>query len=455
MRWVPFGVAAALVACGSSAVASPQEPPASDVAVAPRGDRLPDPGLVMAMRRARVAVELGRKDEALKLIEEALSAHPGHPEPFFELLALHHRLGGTETALAGVRERLRPILANGEHEVAPETIEALLRDRSAGEGDLALVGAYLEGRLAARPGDLFVRRFLVRLGLLRGDFAAAFAQCEPLLAGPQGAAWKAPCGLIALQCGEHVRAAALLGEATKADPDDATLASARMEALARGADPVLLAGILEQMPAPSPAVKDRLHRLVPPAVALGDAGRPEDARRLLLALARHDPDGPAGELAAELFGTHEDRAAAAARRREALRAIDPRALQVRAAALLDTDPERACEMMQIAAEGLPKDARAWFNFGAAALRARRWSDAERAYDTVLVLDAGWIEALEGRTDARIRGGRYAEALPDLERIKQVRPDTRRTWGLWVEYYRGIGDIAAGQIAYKKYREAMR
>ncbi len=127
--------------------------------------------------------------------------------------------------------------------------------------------------------------------------------------------------------------------------------------------------------------------------------------------------------------------------------------------LLDTSPtaEAAAEAtreLNAELEINPKDAAAVFVLGEVARRAGNWDEAIRQFTRASQLDAGFMEAYFSLGLSFIAAGKYADAIPPLERYaKAVPDDPAGHYQLAIAYSR-TGNKAAADRQLQLQREAL-
>lgn len=164
--------------------------------------------------------------------------------------------------------------------------------------------------------------------------------------------------------------------------------------------------------------------LLPAAWRYHDDGKPDEARRALLA-ARSAAPGlvEAQRMYLQFYASDEERAAA----REALDAAwakkdNPFDLLTEGAKRLAAgSAEDAFPLLEAAANGLPDSDVAWYNLGLAAQKLERWADAERAFARATTLKPDGVPAWASLGYARLKLERWAPAIDALETAVRLDP----------------------------------
>jgi superkiller protein 3 len=119
------------------------------------------------------------------------------------------------------------------------------------------------------------------------------------------------------------------------------------------------------------------------------------------------------------------------------------------------DSARAIELLRTAAEAMPEHEIAWSNYGVAALRLERWSEAAEAFEHAVELGNDDLGTRLNLGTAWVRVDQCEKGLGVLDRLVDEHPE------LWqAQYWRwsclsqaGRGDEAAAALkAYESGRE---
>jgi Flp pilus assembly protein TadD len=246
------------------------------------------------------------------------------------------------------------------------------------------------------------------------------------LAGP--ARGQAPAATLAFHLaeearrqGDHARAAELLGEAVRLDPE-----------------------------APLPRIEWAAALL-----AVGDATGAERVLAPLDGWWSRAESGPAGRYArlraAVAARAHRTEEASVWYERAAERA--PRDLGLRAQLIghyrARGDEDRALLHLRVVAEALPANAELQIELGRALLALQRWSEAELVFDRVTVFDPSLEQAWDGLGVARTRRGDYSGAAEALRRGLQVAPSSAAIYEHLGDALLGDGEIQGAVTAYER------
>ncbi len=463
---VPLLLAAASAAPASTVPAS-AAPAAATAAPAPA--RLPPEDLVRALRLARIEALWNRPANERRLLDEALAKYPDEPAAFLALFDNLRRSPADATRRAEVRTLLRPLLERADREIPPGLLQLLVRDREIAPEDLDLVATHLAAWTTAHSGDTVRLGLLAEIHLRRGRLAEAREALEALRTASSTPWVSRQCAELDLALGRLDSAARL---ASALDPDQRRDLEFRL-ALRTGT-PEALAAALESVqpihpapPAPRPGPSGPatpapaggpiqlggtyavpLDEVVAAVFTLQDAGRTAEAEKMLRRLAVVAPAPEVNNLVVALYGSAEERGAAAAREAK-LAPAD--ALNAGALKLAAGDAAAAFDLLQRAYDGLPASDVAAYNFGIAAQRLKRWDVMDAASSRAMTLRPGWVEAQLLRAEARTRAGRFREALDDLLAVDRARPNLKNTWALFVDCHKGLGDMKSALAAYEKYK----
>ncbi|MDF1800605.1 MAG: hypothetical protein P1V81_15620 [Planctomycetota bacterium] len=391
-----------------------------------------------ALERARWLVELDRRGEAMRALDEALSSYPtlgsarllrlrlwvgasGEPgsDISSELARLELQLpGAPEVALlaaevargAGQPQRAAELL---RHALERPRSDAWARPTAGGSpGDAAPLDA---------PAERALRLALAAALGEAGDHAQAWLAAEPLLETGPDADDLVRLARLALAAGEQLEALATLGAALVEDPT-------------HGAAMVELGQLLGQGPELTAALAAR-HL----------TGDPTDVRAWLAVLEAERAGGRDQAALARL-----DTVPAALRGDPELRLFEAGALR-RSGQLADAatvlaqllpDPAAAYEL------GLVDFARGHFEAAAASFAAATAASDDRGKPPGLVADAHYGQAL-----CLERLERYADAADALDRAVAARADFLEAWlqlGLLARYR--LGDVPRARAALARYFE---
>ena len=460
-------VLAAAPAAASPAATSPPEP-----------SKLPDGTIVLELRRARIAGQLGDRDRQRALLDALAAAHPDDPTALAAALVFHRDVEGETEAARSVRGQLVDTLSRPERAVPLPLIQDLARDAKTPDDELLRLASLL----ATQPGMGAERTARLRL---RVDLLDRLKRQDEVLAALEQLTALDPDPLVAFQLIQRYHDAArwedVLRVTARTDPTktvfetgwwrlEALSALSRHDELAAEADALLArlrtrsalhadlppGGGLIIAPTPGSPKADALSpqvatTLFPFVFALLDAGRREPAARLVAELESASPsDENVKRLRVMLFGSPDDRIAFLASAATAsIASADPDKIRAEAyQRLLAKDFVTAHGLYRRLQELDPAtssfDSGDWFNYGLASIETEAWTDAETAMTHVLDAGVSKPRAYAHRARARIMLGRTTEGMADAEAALAIEPKSKQAaYAMYLAHHK-LGNEAKAQ-----------
>lgn len=385
------------------------DPPAASEA-APAA--VPPEGLVRLLREARIAGMRGQDALERQKLEQAMKEYPGEIAPVLGWLERPATPGADPTLRAGAWERLASSVADPARPVSIALVERQLRDARTTAAERDRMIAALSLRSAGRPTDVLLLELLTSLQLESGRKAEGRATLERLEAARPDRSQRLLLIRLDLALEKYEPALARLA-AERATAPDPVLRAWTIRALAG-------AGRTDELSKETAALLADLSvlREIPyeetlrGVFALRDAGLDEAARALVTRLSEAYPGD---EILRSL-------AAGPGKVRMGGQPVSPFAMINEGATRIAAgDYNGAYEILSRAvAEGSGNEV-GWYNLGLAAAKLEKWDEAERAMTKALAVQPDLVAALRERGQARIRLGRPAEAIPDLERVLALKP----------------------------------
>lgn len=420
---------------------------------------LPDETVVLELRRARIAEQLGDRDGRRRILDELLATHPADPTALAAALAYYRELDpGSETART-LRGRLVESLEQPGRTAPTRLLQDVATDPKAASDDLTR----LLGLLDAQPGTGSdrVERMRLRAGVLdrlgrKEELLIALNELVAVDSDP-GVARRLLSGYREAGRWDDVLRAAARIAATQTSAEtgwwrlEALRALGRTDEMVTEADALLgriraRAGpgldlatgpvrlVAPTVPSPKPAGLPpyTVQGFLPYVFALYDAGRRDAAERLLTELEAASPDLDAAQrIRVMLFGSPDDRIAFLASVAGASMASgDPDKIRAEAyQRLLAKDYGTAHDLYRRLQELEPNASTwgsgDWFNYGLASIETEAWADAEMAMTNAIATGAAKPRALAHRARARIMLGRIAEGIADAEAALAEEPKLRQ------------------------------
>jgi tetratricopeptide (TPR) repeat protein len=408
-RWLQIP-ALLLSTTGLAAGADPPTAPASAPVAPPSA--LPPEGLVRLLREARIAGMRGQASREQEKLEQAMAEYPAEIGPVLGWLERPAAPGADPARRAAAWERLAVFVADPSRPVPLLLIERQVRDArtSAAERD-RMIDA-LSRRSAGRPGDVRLLEALASFQLESGRKEEGRATLERLEAARPDRSQRLLLIRLDLALGNFEPALARIAVEQAAEPSPIFRAW-KLRALAG-------AGRTDQVAQESASLLTEFSRpgeipyeeAMLGLFALRDADQAEAARALAAKLAEAYPgDEFLGRLAAAP-GSPE----ATTVQGSTFARINDGATRIAAG-----DHAGAYEVLAQVTREEPENEVGWYNLGLAAARLEKWDEAEAAMTKALDRRPDLVAALRERGQARIRLGRPADAVPDLERVLTLKP----------------------------------
>ena len=385
------------------------EPPAAPAA-APAA--VPPEGLVLLLREARIAGMRGQDALERQKLEQAMKEYPGEIAPVLGWLERPATPGADPARRAGTWERLASFVADPARPVPMVLVERQVRDARTTPAERDRMVAALAARSVGLPTDVRLLELLAALQLETGRKAEGRATLELLEAARPDRSQRLLLIRLDLALENYEPALARLAAEQAAAPHPvfrawtirALAGAGRTEDLSKET-----AALLADLSALREIPYEETMQCV---FALRDAGQDEAARELVAKLSQAFPGDEILRLLAAGTGTG----------RLAGQSVSPFALINEGATRIAAgDHAGAYEILSRAvAEGSGNEV-GWYNLGLAAAKLEKWDEAERAMTKALAARPDLVAALRERGQARIRLGRPAEAIPDLERVLALKP----------------------------------
>jgi len=440
-----------LLLSAAVATAATEPPkPAPETALAPA---LPDEDIVLELRRARLAGQIGDREQQRATLDALTVAHPTDPTALAAALAFHREADGDVELTRSLRAKLLQALAQPGIAVPFPLLREVTRDPNTPHDELAQVLSVL----VAQPGSGAERvtRLQLRVELLdrlhrRDEAIAALEELAGLDRDPyvavrllrayrEAGRWEDVLRVVGRF--EEAKSGFEFGwwrlEAFAAMGRYDELSTEALALVGRSRTTTEITALLAPY-APEP--------FFPYVFILLDNGRRESAERLVAAI---DAANPGQEnvkrLRVMLFGSPEDRVAfLASAAGSTIASEDPDRIRAEAQQrLLARDYATAHQLykrlIELGPTVAPLDGSDWFNDGLASIETSAWTDAETAMTHALDGGASRPRALAHRARARIMLGRTSEGIADAEAALAIDPKLKHACYAMYLAYQTRGD----------------
>ncbi len=427
-------------------------------------------------RKGQLLLRLGRREEALKVLREAVRGAERDPQAHFEVAEALRAGGAYPDAIGYYQQGLaldprarhgrlalaETLLLAGKYTDVLGIVDPLLKEDP---NDLAAWKARADAwRALGRPNEVLYSLEAIllldpesgpallemyRLRRERGEAKAAYEVLDRLLrtGAPEGeeATLHLELGDLASEVGQPEAANAAYERAAALDPAmrvEIAIRRARLRLSAGRPDlalEVLDAALAPTTPPTSPSVAALLLR----AELLGSLERPVEARSAYEEIRRREPKSPTAAAGIARSMLAEGRPAdAVAFLTEALPALPPEEppfllLAEAEGALGHLDKADAALRQGLSA--LPRSVALWSRLGEVGIARQAWPPAADAFAHALALTPGSVELLLRAGFVAERLGHPNEALAFYERATEAAPANPQTWTS-----RGLGLLATAR-----------
>jgi tetratricopeptide (TPR) repeat protein len=429
-------------------------------------------------KKGQLLLRAGRRDEALRVLQQAVEGAHGDPQAYFEVAEALRSQGAYPDAISyfqrglGVEPKNRhgrlalaeTLLLAGQYPEVPPIVDALLKEDP---NDLAAWKARADAwRALGRPSDVLYS--LQAILLLEPDDTSALLETYRLrrdTGDPKGAyealsrvlqsgAPEAQDPTLHLARGDLAAALGLPEEANASYEHAAAIDPAyRIEISIRRSRLRLTAGrpdlalevLDEGLKGTGPENPPSVAALLLRAEILAALERPAEARAVYEEVRRRDPRSPvalAGIGQAMLAEGHQPEAV------DLLRNAIPQLPPERSLFLVLAEAEsglgqldRAAAVLAKGVEKLPKDPVLWVRLGEVGIARQAWGDAANAFAHAIAIDPAAVDVLLRAGFVAERLDHPNEALAFYERATEADPSHKQAWTS-----RGLALLALGRPA---------
>jgi hypothetical protein len=431
--------------------------PAAAPSPPPAPAELPAEDIVLALRKVRIARDVGDAASEGEVLDQILAAHPDDVTCLAAALEHHRRIAPDSEGTRALRSRLLEALSRPGRSIPyPLLVDIAIDPRSSSE-ELSRLAEVLDAP-SGEPEER-VRRLKLRIDVLdrlgREDERLAETERLSTLDSDPSILWTL---LAEYRRTERWEDLLRTLDRTKTDGGwgggwarlEALAALGRLDELAKQA-----AALVDRMPRSGPPGSNPDVRLAQPNAVQGffptifrlvDEGRTEAAATLAAKLeAASGNEASIVRLRVMLFGTPADRQAFLDRE-AATSLASGDAGKVRADAdqrLLAKDFATAHGLYRRAreldAKSFDEDVFFWFNYGLSCIETSAWADAEEAMSRAIALDPKMSRALAHRARARVMLDRIPEGIADAQAALAIDPKSKHACYAMYLAYQKLGE----------------
>lgn len=423
---------------------------------------IPQEDVVLALRRARIAREVGDPAAEKKILDDLLAAHPEDLTCLAAALERSRRDGLDSEPTRALRARVLTVLSQPGRVVPYPLLADIAADEQASNDELSRIAEILE----AQPGEAGerVERLRLRIAVLdrleRRDERLAETERLAGLDPDPVVLWNL---LVEYRTAERWEDVLRTLERLQSAGPFLDGSWMRLEALAA-------LGRLDELEKETAALIEKMPRTGPPGASgvklehplevqaffptifrLVDAGRTDAAAKLATRLEQLSGGLESIErLRVMLFAPPEERTAflekAAA---SSLASADGERVRYDAdRRLIEKDFATASALYKRALEldtaQLSRDPYFWFNYGLASVETQAWADADTAMTKAIALDPKMSRALAHRARARVMLERIPEGIADAEAALALDPKSKHACYAMYLAYHTLGETAKAE-----------